>query len=213
MIFSYEGFLWDPRRVLTYYNFAWVPHIFGGSDPFWPPLISHTGFNHWTSCNASLVKCQVQQAELTVISGWQYVNLRLQQNMMLVVSDSKCMHFRCELREFRGGSERSRRPKTMPIWHIRCAVYTKRRPEPQQNSLFPVVCYCDLFLSCHVRLFSGTVHQCNMRLLYVNGNIAAKGWAWCQDMHNNKCHSGHLLQSCYLIWWYWAPWICQQVVL
>jgi len=38
-----RGFLWDPPRVPTYYNFAWVPHTFGGSDPSWPPLISHTG--------------------------------------------------------------------------------------------------------------------------------------------------------------------------
>jgi len=25
-----EGVLWDPPRVPTYYNFAWVPHTFGG---------------------------------------------------------------------------------------------------------------------------------------------------------------------------------------
>ena len=37
-----EGFLWDPPRVPTYYNFAWVPHTFGGSDPLLTPLISHT---------------------------------------------------------------------------------------------------------------------------------------------------------------------------
>ena len=25
-----RGFLWDPPRVTTYYNFAWVPHTLGG---------------------------------------------------------------------------------------------------------------------------------------------------------------------------------------
>jgi len=28
-----DGVLWDPSRVPKYYNFAWVPHTFGGSDP------------------------------------------------------------------------------------------------------------------------------------------------------------------------------------
>ena len=37
-----RGFLWDPPRVPTYYNFAWVPHTFGGSDPSWPsPYFAH----------------------------------------------------------------------------------------------------------------------------------------------------------------------------
>ena len=31
-----------PPRVPTYYNFAWVPHTFGGLTPTDPPLISHT---------------------------------------------------------------------------------------------------------------------------------------------------------------------------
>ena len=37
-----EGFLWDPPRVPTYYNFSWVPHTFGGlihPDP--PPYFAH----------------------------------------------------------------------------------------------------------------------------------------------------------------------------
>jgi len=37
-----EGGLWDPPRVPTYYNIAWVSHTFGGSDPSWPSLTSHT---------------------------------------------------------------------------------------------------------------------------------------------------------------------------
>ena len=37
-----RGFLWEPPRVPTYYNFAWVPHTFGGLTPP-DPLISHTG--------------------------------------------------------------------------------------------------------------------------------------------------------------------------
>ena len=46
---------------------------------------------------------------------------------------------RCILRQLCWGLERSGRSTTMPIWHLWCTVYAKRRPEPQQNSLFPVV--------------------------------------------------------------------------
>ena len=39
-----RGFLWDPPRVPTYYNFAWVPHtFFGGLTPPDPPPY----FAHW----------------------------------------------------------------------------------------------------------------------------------------------------------------------
>jgi len=37
MQLTMRGSLWDPPRVPTYYNFAWVLHTFGGSDPSWPP--------------------------------------------------------------------------------------------------------------------------------------------------------------------------------
>ena len=37
-----RGFLWDPPRVPTYYNFAWVPHTFGEVWPLLTSLISHT---------------------------------------------------------------------------------------------------------------------------------------------------------------------------
>jgi len=44
MQLTMRGVLWDPPRVPTYYNFAWVPHTFGGLTPLDPPppLISHT---------------------------------------------------------------------------------------------------------------------------------------------------------------------------
>ena len=37
-----RGFLWDPPRVPTYYNFAWVPHTFGGLTPPDPPPLFRT---------------------------------------------------------------------------------------------------------------------------------------------------------------------------
>jgi len=36
-----EGVLWDPLKVPTYYNFAWVPHTFGGLIPPDPPYFAH----------------------------------------------------------------------------------------------------------------------------------------------------------------------------
>jgi len=44
--FNNKGFLWDPPRVPTYYNFAWVPHTFEGVWPLLTLLISHTGVKH-----------------------------------------------------------------------------------------------------------------------------------------------------------------------
>ena len=40
-----RGFLRDPPMVPTYYNFAWIPHTFEGSDPSWPTPY----FAHWCS--------------------------------------------------------------------------------------------------------------------------------------------------------------------
>ena len=42
-VLTMRGFLWDPPRVPIYYNFAWVPHTFGG---VWP-LLTLPYFAHW----------------------------------------------------------------------------------------------------------------------------------------------------------------------
>jgi len=49
-----RGFLWDPPRVPTYYNFAWVPHTFGGLTPP-DPLISHTAASCYDIGTASSI--------------------------------------------------------------------------------------------------------------------------------------------------------------
>jgi len=48
-----EGFLWDPPRVPKYYNFAWVPHTFGGLTPP-DTIISHTARHSHSKFNMSI---------------------------------------------------------------------------------------------------------------------------------------------------------------
>ena len=42
MQLTMRGFLWDPPRVPTYYNFAWVPHTFEGVWPLLTPPLFRT---------------------------------------------------------------------------------------------------------------------------------------------------------------------------
>ena len=41
MQLTMRGFLWDLPRVPAYYNFAWIPHTFGGLTPPDPPYFAH----------------------------------------------------------------------------------------------------------------------------------------------------------------------------
>jgi len=59
-----EGFLWDPPTVPKYYNFAWVPHTFGG---VWP-LLTLPYFAHWWGLILSVQSNQFVQFKLRLCS-------------------------------------------------------------------------------------------------------------------------------------------------